>query len=68
MNDLNLGLQPLCNRFLEKDSSDEIVHNMHLVQDRNTGLVGIKTPAPAEKMQTKYRAFLSNQWIAGCFC
>jgi SAM-dependent methyltransferase len=55
MNDLNLGLQPLCNRFLEKDSSDEFVHNMHLVQDRNTGLVGIKTPALAEEMQTKYK-------------
>ena len=55
MNGLNLGFQPLCNRFLEKGNNDEFVNAMHLVQDKTTGLVGIKTPAHAEEMQTKYK-------------
>ena len=55
MENLDLGLQPLCNRFVKKNTKEDYHHNLSLTQEKDSGLVKITNPIPPNKMQARYK-------------
>jgi len=52
---LDLGKQPISNRFLMPDSNESIPHySMKLMLDNETGLVKLENPFPVEEVKPRY--------------
>lgn len=50
---LDLGLQPICNRFLQNTSDDELLHPLKLGLSEKLGLVQLVEPVPWQELVPK---------------
>src|SRR3989338_20761 len=53
----NMGLQPICNRFIENPSDNEYTHPMIIGQCKACGLIQLINPVPASEVLPRY------EWI-----
>ena len=52
---LDLGLQPISNRFLPPSSNESVPHYpMKFMLDKETGLVRLESPFPVEDVKPRY--------------
>jgi hypothetical protein len=58
---LDLGPQPICNRFLRDDAAEEFTHPMRLGQCRGCGLIQLIAPAPAHELLPPYDWITYNE-------
>ena len=58
---LDLGKQPICNRFLKKADEKEYKHSMELGQCHTCGLIQLITPTPSEKLKPQYEWITYNE-------
>lgn len=58
---LDLGLQPICNRFLENPSDEEYMHPMIVGQCNSCGLIQLINPAPVSEVLPRYEWITYNE-------
>lgn len=51
---LNLGQQPVSNRFLKAKEENEVTYSLRMNQCRDCGLLQINDPVPAEELRPRY--------------
>lgn len=58
---LNLGMQPLCNRFPKSSNEKEYLHPMILGQCGTCGLIQITKPVPSSELSPRYDWITYNE-------